>query len=135
MLSGLYSAATALDAATTQHEVISRNLAHAHQPGYRREVAVFPSFESALHQAQGVTSGQEAWGVAAAEVVTDFSAGSIQHTERSLDFAINGDGFFVLDGPRGALYTRDGVFHVNEQRQLTSSDGLLVQGEDRKSVV
>lgn len=130
MLSGMYSAATALDAAATQHEVISRNLAFAHLPGYRRSVAVFPSFEAVLQQAaeQGATV-QEVWGVAPPEVMTDFTPGAVQHTGRKLDFAIHGDGFFVVDGPDGPLYTRDGVFQLNADGELVTADGLLVQGE------
>jgi flagellar basal body rod protein FlgG len=129
MLAGVYSAASGMDAAATQHEVIARNLAHAAQPGFRRSLVVYPTFESTLSTAGVSPTGREAWGVGAPRVVTDFTSGVVQHTGRTLDCAIDGDGYFVLDGPSGPLYTRDGVFQVDGQGRLVTSDGLTVQGE------
>jgi len=62
-------------------------------------------------------------------IKTDFSPGSLQKTGRPLDLALSGDGFFVLDGPDGPLYTRNGVFHIDAQNQLVTATGLVVQGE------
>jgi flagellar basal body rod protein FlgG len=128
MLSGLYSAATGMNASAAQHEIIARNLAHANVPGFRRSVMVSQTFESALDDARKVQVRREAWGVAETGVRTDFGAGTIQYTQAPLDLAIAGDGFFELAGPNGPLYTRNGTFHLNEGGELVSSDGLVLQG-------
>lgn len=128
MLSGLYSAATGMNASAAQHEIIARNLAHANVPGFRRSVMVSQTFESALTDARKAQVNREAWGVAEAAVRTDFGAGTIQYTQAPLDLAISGDGFFELAGPNGPLYTRNGTFHLNEGGEIVSSDGLVLQG-------
>lgn len=129
MLAGLYSAATGMNAAAKQHEVIARNLAHSNVPGFRRQIMVSETFESALQTAV-LPSGHEAWGVSPKVVVTDFGQGIIQRTEQPLDVAIDGKGFFTVEGPDGVmLHTRNGAFNRNETGQLVTSEGFLVQGE------
>ena len=81
MLAGLYSAATGMNAAAKNHEVIARNLAHSSVPGFRRQMLVSETFESALESAI-LPAGREAWGVSPMEVVTDFGQGVLQRTEQ-----------------------------------------------------
>jgi flagellar basal body rod protein FlgG len=59
----------------------------------------------------------------------DFSQGNISETGRALDFAISGKGFFVIETPNGPLYTRNGIFQINQNRQITDSQGRIVAGE------
>jgi flagellar basal body rod protein FlgG len=129
MLAGLYSAASGLNALEMNQEVVARNLAHVNVPGFRRGVISFEELEAAYEQATLGDTSQAGNGAEVAEVQTDFSEGSLQHTGRSLDLALNGDGFFVLDGPEGPLYTRSGVFYLSADGQLVSGDGRPVQGD------
>jgi len=127
MLQGLYSSATALDAATTRHEVVARNLAHINVPGFRRSVVANETFEMQFDEQlhTGGNLGTHIQGIA-----TDFTTGALQKTGRPLDLALSGDGFFVLDGPDGPLYTRNGVFHIDNQSQLVTAAGIVVEGEN-----
>ncbi|ESQ80140.1 flagellar basal-body rod protein FlgF [Asticcacaulis sp. YBE204] len=60
----------------------------------------------------------------------DFSQGSFIQTGSDYDLAIEGEGaFFVVNGPSGPLYTRDGAFTVNSEGVLTTQEGLPVQGD------
>jgi flagellar basal body rod protein FlgG len=59
----------------------------------------------------------------------DFSQGGVVETGRSLDLALYGKGFFVIETPEGPLYTRNGIFHSNSNGQVVNSDGKLVAGE------
>lgn len=59
----------------------------------------------------------------------DIRPGPINATGRDTDVAIMGRGFYEIAGPEGSLYTRDGSFSLNSQRQLTTPGGLLVQGQ------
>jgi flagellar basal-body rod protein FlgG len=63
-------------------------------------------------------------------VQTDFSQGVVRPTGHSLDFALEGEGFFVVEGPQGeTYYTRQGTFSLNAAGVLVTPNGLPVQGE------
>lgn len=131
MLAGLYSAATGMNAAAEQHEIIARNLAHASVPGFRREIMVSQTFEAALGEEFVPPSGREAWGVDTLEAVTDFGQGPLQRTGNPLDLAIDGEGFFTVMTPdHGPLYTRNGAFQRSPTGELVTSEGYLVEGEN-----
>ena len=61
-------------------------------------------------------------------IVSDFSNGPVQQTGRPLDVSIEGEGFFVVEGPQGPLYTRNGGFHVDTAGRIVTTDNLPVQG-------
>ncbi|MBA3441637.1 MAG: flagellar hook-basal body protein [Pyrinomonadaceae bacterium] len=61
---------------------------------------------------------------------TDHSTGSINQTNRSLDAALTGEGFFVVQTPRGERYTRAGAFTLDRSGQLVTPNGDLVVGEN-----
>ena len=59
----------------------------------------------------------------------DFSQGAIQTTGGELDAAIQGDGFFIIQGANQAIeYTRGGNFEVNQAGNLTTATGETLQG-------
>jgi len=131
MLTGFYSAATAMDSAAQRHDIIAHNLAHAQHPGFRRHVPVDGTFESAL---LGGAADPEAepplstLGTSGGESIIDFSPGAFVQTGRTLDFAIQGEGFFVVEGPNGPLFTRNGTFSIDPEGRLVTADGLPVSG-------
>jgi flagellar basal-body rod protein FlgG len=65
-----------------------------------------------------------------AKQATNMSQGVIQPTERPLDFAIAGAGFFAVQTPSGVQYTRNGQFTENAQGILVDQLGnpVLSQG-------
>lgn len=127
MIRGLYSAATALDAGSQNQEVIAHNLAHANVPGYRRRGLAFETFDRALAQASPKFA-DAGLGTRVADAYSGFEPGTIAFTGDPFDLAIEGDGFFVLQGPNGPLYTRNGTFTLNAQGGLQSRDGRPVLG-------
>lgn len=130
MISGLYSAATALDAAETRHRIASENLAHVHQPGYRRRIIQQTTFKDELARFGDIGGYSKTLGTSAGDsnILVDHSAGVLEQSARPLDVALQGDGFFAIDGPDGTLYTRNGRFHLNPDGTLVTVDGLPVQG-------
>jgi flagellar basal body rod protein FlgG len=58
---------------------------------------------------------------------TDFSQGTLAATGNPLDVALGSKGFFVVSGPSGPLYTRNGSFHLSSTGMLTTPDGYAVQ--------
>ena len=127
MISGLYSAAAAIDVSNRQHEIASENLANLQMPGYRRRVMSQSSFDAVLQPMQGADSSNRP-GTVQDKAQYDFMQGSIEETKLKLDVALNGEGFFTVQAPSGPLYTRNGAFHLNPQGVLVNIDGLPILG-------
>lgn len=128
MINGLYTAGTAMHAATRQHEIIAQNLAHAQMPGYRRQTVRHSPVETNFDDELRNAAAQDAQGTDSEQLLTDFTPGPLERTDHPLDVAIQGDGFFVVEGPDGPLYTRNGAFQLDESGQLVTMDHLPVQG-------
>lgn len=130
MIRGLYGAATGLDSAERQHEVISQNLAHVDVPGYRRRGVAFETFDRALAAIGRDANDQDLHGTRIAATYNGFESGPIVFTGSPFDVAINGDAFFVVKGPEGPLYTRNGTFTLSGDGELQTRDGRTVNGAD-----
>jgi flagellar basal body rod protein FlgG len=119
---------SSLQALTDHYTVITNNLANANTAGYKRRLSLFAE-TLANEIATGDDSDAAAiGGTIIGEPSVDFTQGPINRTERPLDCAISGEGFFVLETPEGRRYTRNGVFNVNLNRQLVDLAGRLVAG-------
>jgi flagellar basal-body rod protein FlgF len=66
----------------------------------------------------------------------DFSQGALTLTGNDFDLGLDGDGaFFVVDGPDGPLYTRNGSFSVDDTGTLRTQEGLAVQSAGGGAIV
>ena len=100
-----------------QMEVHSENIAHSNMPGYKRLEAAGVDFSAMMDRAM---SGQN-------EVQINHEQGALRVTDRTLDFAIEGDGFFVVsDGTREYL-TRNGHFTLAPDGTAVNSMGMRLQ--------
>jgi flagellar basal-body rod protein FlgG len=141
-IAALNSAATGLRALSTRIDVIANNLANAETNAFKRQRVNFEDlYYSALRQ-PGINSGGEdlspagifvGSGVKVSNTQLDTEQGPMEVTNRSLDVAIEGPGFFkvkVLDTiGDGFAYTRNGNFFVNKNRELVLGlgDGYRIQ--------
>ncbi len=116
---------SSVDSLTEQFDIITHNLANVSTAGYKRRCTVF----SRLLDSQLRNSATGSNGEVALDGALDFSQGDIVETGRRLDFAIYGKGFFVVETPGGQLYTRNGVFHINQNGQIVDSDGRIIAGQ------
>lgn len=66
---------------------------------------------------------------------TSTKNGALQQTGRALDFALSGDGWFLLQMPEGQRLTRDGRFSLDPRGQLVSQHGGLLLGESGTAIV
>jgi flagellar basal-body rod protein FlgF len=138
MIPGLYSAATAIDASSRRHEVAAENLANIQMPGYRRKMVANTTFETMFPSQRPTinnTMSSELLGTATTQPRHDFQQGHLEDTGNPLNFALQGDGFFTIKGPDGPLYTRNGSFYVDTNRQLVTIDMLPVMGPGGPIVV
>ncbi|MHC4125725.1 MAG: flagellar hook-basal body protein [Planctomycetota bacterium] len=115
-----------LNGLTHEFNIIAHNLANVSTVGYKRKCNAF----SKSLTAQGAETEAETGDAADLYATFDFSQGSFIETNRSLDFALCGKGFFVIETPNGPLYTRNGVFRLNQNGQIADSAGRIVAGQD-----
>lgn len=115
---------SSISALTKEFEVITNNLANVSTAGYKRRANAFTKVLE-QHMAQG----QSPVGEIRVDSSYDFSQGALTQTGRSLDMAIYGNGFFVVETPDGPVYTRNGNFHLNQNGQLADGLGRLIQGQ------
>ncbi|HUO01167.1 MAG TPA: flagellar basal-body rod protein FlgF [Rhizomicrobium sp.] len=116
-------------AAFRSMDVIANNLANMSTPGYKRETARFEEYMEQVPPAEGQTGKQTVSFVKDAGIMRDLSQGELSHTGSPLDVALNGNGYFVVQTPAGARYTRDGHFSLDPNGQLVTSEGYPVQGD------
>ncbi len=76
----------------------------------------------------GTNPAQVGLGVRLTGVTVNFAQGATQLTGRSTDFAIQGDGFFVVDQGGTRAYTRNGSFSLDADGHLVTADGGFVLG-------
>ena len=114
-----------IDGLTREFDIIAHNLANVSTVGYKRRCNTF----SKALMAQGMLAQTETGDEAGLHSVLDFSQGAPSETGRSLDFALFGKGFFVVETPQGPLYTRNGMFRLDQNGQIVDSAGRIVAGE------
>ncbi len=133
----LWAAKTGLDAQQTRMAVVSNNLANVNTTGFKKSRAVFEDLlYQNVRQVGGATSQDTqapsglSLGTGARVVATEkiYTQGNLSQTGNSLDLAIKGRGFFQVLLPDGTLgYTRAGDFQLDNQGQLVTSSGYVVQ--------
>lgn len=114
-----------LNKLSAEFDAIAHNLANVSTAGYKRRCSMFTKALAAQEGGDGTVDE----GDLDADSVLDFSQGNLTQTGRTLDVALEGKGFFVIETPEGPLYTRHGVFQTNQNGQLVDSQGRSVAGE------
>lgn len=128
MIRGLYAAASGMMAQMARQDVYANNLANVNSVGFRRGQTVLGQFSTDLAAAAG-SSASASGGATALPAALDLSQGTLSPTSRNLDLALSGDGFFVLQTPRGLVYTRDGQFSLDARKRLVNAQGCPVLGD------
>jgi flagellar basal-body rod protein FlgF/flagellar basal-body rod protein FlgG len=121
-------------ARTQELDTIANNLANVSTAGYRAEKEVFSSvLADAGNSDDLLTSDMDRavndFGVMSGTSL-DMSQGTLQKTGNELDMAIQGSGFFAVQTAHGPVYTRNGSFQVSANRQLVTSAGDPVLGQN-----
>ncbi|TCP61190.1 flagellar basal-body rod protein FlgF [Rhodovulum bhavnagarense] len=120
-----YAALTRQSGLMREMQGIAQNIANMTTTGYRAEGLIFAEHVARLGQ------GSEGLSMAHAIVRNvDLSQAPLRRTGGQFDFAIEGEGFFLLDTPEGPRLTRAGSFTPDALGELVSPDGhrLLDEG-------
>jgi len=138
MLNGVYQNAAAMTGLESWNNVIAQNISQSSAPGYKKAMISFEGVESGMIGVEGAFGSTlhrasiQTRGVG----MVDYSSGSIQNTDGTYDFAIEGDGFFELQAPDGQLvYTRDGQFTINADSELVSKQGYHIMSDTQNVIV
>ncbi|GBQ63983.1 flagellar basal body rod protein FlgG [Ameyamaea chiangmaiensis NBRC 103196] len=127
-------AGTGMQAQQTNVETISNNIANMTTTGYKRRRAEFQDLIYQDLRRVGTTSSdtgtivpsgaQVGLGVKTAAIYAINEQGNLEQTSNSLDFAIQGTGYFQISLPSGeTAYTRDGTFSLSNSGEIVTSDG------------
>ncbi len=138
MLRSLWTASTGMKAQMTNLDVISNNLANVNTSGFKKSVVNFQDLLYETLKAAGESTGpdtkdpvgqQVGAGTKIASITKEFSEGELTRTDRDLDVAIKGKGFYqILDVDNNIKYTRDGSFQLSSEGEIVNADGLQLVG-------
>lgn len=99
-------------------QTVANNLANLSTTGFRKEGVIFAEHIKALDGDEGSLS------MATASVrLTMQQQGTLTQTNGDFDFAIEGEGFFMIETPEGQQLTRAGSFTPNGEGELVTPDG------------
>ena len=137
-MKALYTASTGMAAQERNVEIISNNIANMRTTGFKRQRADFQDLLYQVYRRAGSDSSSNGTqlptgveigsGVKTGATPRIMSQGNVAPTEKELDVAIRGEGFFSITLPDGRTgYTRDGSFERDSQGQLVTIEGYLVQ--------
>lgn len=149
---GIYEAASGMLVQETHLDVITNNLANVDTPGYKRRISATSDFSALLDRIEKVSEdgetklttvlpadmpfkGRQVIGSLAlaaifSEDVMDTFPGVLKTTESPFDVAIDGPGFFaVTDSNDNTFYTREGNFVIDNNGNIVTPNGMMVQGE------
>jgi flagellar basal-body rod protein FlgG len=137
MIRSLYITKTGLEAQQTNLDVVTNNLANVSTNGFKKSRAVFEDLLYQNVRQPGAQSSQQTQlpsglqigtGVRAVATERIHTQGNPQQTGNSKDVMINGSGFFQVLMPDGTTaYTRDGSFQTDNNGQLVTSSGYVLQ--------
>ena len=144
MYEAVMIAATGLRHQQARLDTIANNVANVNSAGYK---SARLDFKDALYTA-GLIPGrarspeenqQKGHGVMIAAITKDYSTGAFERTDRMLDVAIEGEGFFELEDPDGNLvYSRNGDFEMNRWGggyYLLNGDGYFIHDADGNKIM
>lgn len=101
-------------------QVVANNIANAATTGFRAEGVIFSEYVKSVDGGASLSMGQGNIGK------TSFEQGGLSQTNGTYDFAIEGDGYFLVQTPMGDRLTRAGAFSPDAEGQLVTPDGFPV---------
>lgn len=121
-----YISLSGLKAAQSDLTTISNNVANVSSTAFKKSRAAFGDiFSSSALQTSGTVAGQ---GVRLNGLTQQFTQGTLETTDKTLDLAITGEGFFTVATESGQIgYTRNGAFSLNEDRYIVDTTGSRIQ--------
>jgi flagellar basal-body rod protein FlgF len=121
-------AASGMRSSMQSLDLLANNIANSSTSGYKGDSEFHTVYTSEAAEADGgdlpvtVPMIQRRW--------TDFAQGLLEPTNNPMDLGLSGKGFFVVKGPSGPLYTRNGNFRMSPDGTVVTSDGYPLLDPD-----
>lgn len=134
---GIQAAANGMMSLLDMNDTIANNLANVNTVGFKKSALTFKNiYDERIEQASNNKDvkisdhrylGNLSVGSATDKSILAFTQGTLDRTGNPMDLAIEGDGFFKLQGKDGKIvYTRNGQFTLNDKNRLVTHDGETV---------
>lgn len=143
MLRSLYSGVSGMKNHQVRMDVIGNNIANVNTTGFKSARCNFQDLLSQSLRSPsagdgtigGVNPGQVGLGMTVAGIANNMGQGATQTTGRTLDLAIQGNGYFMIkknsgDDNEEAFFTREGIFYLDNNGDLVNSNGYYVCDEN-----
>ncbi|WP_415233605.1 flagellar hook-basal body complex protein [Pseudorhodobacter sp.] len=117
MDAGIYTTLTRQSGLMREMQVVAHNIANISTTGFRREGVIFSEYVKRMEDAPSLSMAN------ADTRHMDLRQAGLSQTGGMFDFAIQGDGFFLIETPEGQSLTRAGHFMPNAEGELVNPDG------------
>ena len=141
MFKGFYNLTSGMLTQGRMLDVISNNMANVATPGYKASRYTASTFQEVMWQLVGNKTkrytelGEQSWITAPSQLYTDFTQGPFDQTGLTLDFALEGAGYFgIRRDDETVYYTRGGSFSLDEEGYLSLPGQGRVLGIDRQPI-
>ena len=138
MLRGFYTTISSMLELQARQNVTANNIANIETTGYKSEASVSKPFKEVMlanqdHYVNGVPRRQVLGGFSSGvridETIANHEQGALITSDSNTSFALVGDGMFTVQKADGTLgYTRNGVFKIDRDGYLSTTEGYRVLG-------
>jgi len=120
------AALSGIQASTKDLDVIGNNIANSATIGFKGSRAEFNDIYT--NGGYGTGSLAVGGGVRLSRVHQSFATGNLTSTNNTLDLAVNGSGFFILNDQGAKVYTRSGQFKLDDQSYIVNASNQRLTG-------
>jgi len=132
MESPTYIALSKQTAVSRDMDVIANNIANASTNGYRGEHILFQEY---LARTGSIGQREKTSFVQDVGTIRDTRDGPLTITNNELDLALHGQGYLVVGDPGQEFFARTGIFHLDGNRQVVTSDGYPLMQENGQPLI
>jgi flagellar basal body rod protein FlgG len=112
-------------------DMLANNLSNLNTTGFKAQKSFFSVLNDSMQPSESDAPDTSAADrLVIARGALSMTDGTLMTTQRDMDLALIGDGFFVVSTPRGTRYTRNGNFAVNKKSQICMADGSPILGQN-----
>jgi flagellar basal-body rod protein FlgF len=127
MLKGIFNVMIGKHVTGRRMDILAHNIANSLTPGYKASRLTVDTVKEET-QAEAGTDVRNSCLISLGTYI-NFSEAALVESGSPLDFAIQGDGYFVVSTPRGNMYTRNGQFTLDKDKRLVNMEGYTVMGQ------
>ncbi|MCA9482909.1 MAG: flagellar hook protein FlgE [Nitrospina sp.] len=127
LVGSLFTGVSGLQTNSQAMNILGDNISNVNTIGFKASKGVFGDLFSTI-LSNGATTSQVGRGTQFLGSIQNFGQGSFETSSSSLDMALDGSGFFIVNDGQGNFYTRNGQFRLNDDGEVQLLSGQILQG-------